>query len=216
MDFVIAVDGPAASGKGTIASRLAEDYGLPFLDTGLLYRAVGRAVADPTDAAAAEAAARSLDPTNLDAAALNGREAGEAASQVAAHPGVRAALLELQRAFAAQRGGAVLDGRDIGTVIAPEAPAKLYVTAAPLVRAERRWRQLTLKGEALTLHDMLEDIRRRDLRDATRSDAPLEKADDAVLLDTSEMDISTAVEAARRIVEAARARWLESCSPGRG
>jgi len=208
--FVIAVDGPAASGKGTVASRLAADYGLAFLDTGLLYRAVGLAVTDPADAAEAEAAARALDLSGLDEARLTGREAGEAASRVAAHAGVRAALLELQRAFAAQPGGAVLDGRDIGTVIAPDAPAKLYVTATPLVRAERRWRQLTLRGETLSLHDMLEDIRRRDQRDATRESAPLQKALDAVLLDTSELDISAAVEAARRIVEAARARWLES------
>ena len=210
MSLVIAVDGPAASGKGTIASRLAADYGLPFLDTGLLYRAVGAAVRDPSDPDQAEAAARSLDLERLRAPELTSREAGEAASQVAAHPGVRAALLELQRAFAAQPGGAVLDGRDIGTVIAPDAPVKLYVTAAPLVRAERRWKQLTLKGDELTLHDMLEDIRRRDQRDATRSTAPMEKAADAALLDTSEMDIPTAVEAARRLVEAARARWLES------
>jgi cytidylate kinase len=207
--FVIAVDGPAASGKGTIASRLAADYGLPFLDTGLLYRAVGRTVEDPADAEAAEAAARELDPAALDALDLGGRAAGEAASQVAAHPGVRAALLELQRDFAARPEGAVLDGRDIGTVIAPHAPAKLYVTATPLVRAERRWRQLTLKGEELTLQDMLADIHRRDRRDATRASAPLQKADDAVLLDTSEMDISAAVEAARRIVDTARARWLQ-------
>jgi cytidylate kinase len=123
---------------------------------------------------------------------------------------VRAALLDLQRGFAAQPAGAVLDGRDIGTVIAPEAPAKLYVTASPLVRAERRLRQLTYQGETLTLHEMLEDIRRRDGRDASRQSAPLQKAEDAVLLDTSEMDISTAVETARRVVDAARARWDEA------
>lgn len=212
--FVIAVDGPAASGKGTIAGRLAADYRLPFLDTGLLYRAVGLAVTasggDPGDAAQAEAAARALDLGRLKDPRLGGREAGEAASQAAAHPGVRAALLKLQQAFAAQPEGAVLDGRDIGTVIAPDAPAKLYVTASPLVRAERRWKQLMFHDENLTLHDVLEDIRRRDARDSHREAAPLYKADDAVLLDTSEMDISTAVEAARRIVDAARARWLES------
>lgn len=206
--FVIAVDGPAASGKGTIASRLAADYGLPFLDTGLLYRAVGRAVSDPSDAVQAEAAARALDPSALDSIELAGRETGEAASQVAAHPGVRAALLQLQRDFARQPSGAVLDGRDIGTVIAPDAAVKFYVTATPLIRAERRWRQLTVAGETLTLNDMLEDIRRRDLRDASRATAPLQKAPDAVLLDTSDMDISTAVETARRIVETVRARWL--------
>jgi cytidylate kinase len=210
--FVIAVDGPAASGKGTIASRLAADYGLPFLDTGLLYRAVGVAVqalgGDPRDPEAAERIARVIDAAELDAGRLSGREAGELASQVAAHGGVRGALLDLQRDFAAQPSGAVLDGRDIGTVIAPDAPAKLFVTASPEVRARRRWRQLLSQGESLTLEEMLEDIRRRDARDASRADAPMVMAPDAVLLDTSEMDISTAVDAARRIVEAARARWV--------
>ena len=210
--FVIAVDGPAASGKGTIASRLAADYGLPFLDTGLLYRAVGVAVhalgGDPRDPAAAERMARVIDAAQLDPARLSGRAAGELASQAAAHGGVRRALLDLQQAFAAQPSGAVLDGRDIGTVIAPDAPAKLFVTASPEVRAERRWRQLTAQGETLTLEEMLEDIRRRDARDAASADAPMVMAGDAVLLDTSEMDISTAVDAARRIVEAARARWV--------
>jgi cytidylate kinase len=208
--FVIAVDGPAASGKGTIASRLAADYKLPFLDTGLLYRAVGAAVEDPDDAAEAEAAARELDLDRLKSAGLGGRGAGEAASRVAAHPGVRGALLQLQQDFAARRDGAVLDGRDIGTVIAPWAPAKLFITATPLARAERRWKQLVLQGEDLTLEDMLEDICRRDARDSGRGTAPLLKAEDAVLLDTTDLDIATAVEAARRIVDTARARWLES------
>jgi cytidylate kinase len=218
--FVVAVDGPAASGKGTIASRLAAEYGLPFLDTGLLYRAVGMAVADaggdPGDATQAEAVARALQLDTLDSPRLSGRAAGEAASRAAAHPGVRAALLALQREFAAQPAGAVLDGRDIGTVIAPDAPAKLFVTATPEVRAERRWRQLIQDDAALTLADVLEDIHRRDARDSGRATAPLVRAEDAVLLDTSEMDIAAAVEAARRIVDAARARWLEStASPGR-
>ena len=211
---MIAVDGPAASGKGTIASRLAEDYGFPHLDTGLLYRAVGVAVlatgGDPADAAAAEEAARTLDLALLESRRLGDRGAGEAASQGAAHPGVRAALLALQRAFAEQEPGAVLDGRDIGTVIAPWAPAKLFVTATPEVRAERRWRQLTARGETLSLDDMLDDIRRRDARDAGRADAPMARAPDAALLDTTEMDISAATDAARRIVEAARARWESS------
>ena len=212
--FVIAVDGPAASGKGTLAGRLAEHYRLPFLDTGLLYRAVAldllaRGV-DLDDAEAAEAAARGLDAARLDPAALSGRAAGEAASRVAARPRVRLALLQLQRDFAAQPTGAVLDGRDIGTVIAPGAQAKIFVTARPEVRAERRWRQLKAVGETLTLEDMVEDIRRRDARDAGRTAAPLLQADDAVLLDTSEMDISEVVDAARRIVEAARARWNRS------
>ena len=146
--FIIAVDGPAASGKGTIAARLARAWGLPFLDTGLLYRTVGLSVLDSggslDDAAAAEAVARALKAENLqDVDRLTSGDAGEAASRVAGYPGVRAALLEFQRAFAAQPGGAVLDGRDIGTVIAPEAPAKLFVTATPEVRAMRRWKQLT-------------------------------------------------------------------------
>lgn len=212
--FVIAVDGPAASGKGTVASRLAADHKLPFLDTGLLYRAVGLAVieagGDPGDAAVAAEAAGRVDPEGLSPTRLGGRTAGEAASQVAAHPEVRSILLKLQQDFAAQPGGAVLDGRDIGTVIAPWAPAKLYITATPLARAERRWKQLVLQGEDLSLQEMLEDIRRRDARDSSRATAPLQKANDAVLLDTTDLDISTAVEAARRIVDTARARWLES------
>ncbi len=208
--LVIAVDGPAASGKGTVASRLASAYGLPFLDTGTLYRAVGVAVlaagGDPRDSAAAAAAARALDPAAIDPEAIRTAAAGEAASQAAAHDGVRTALLSLQQAFARQPGGAVLDGRDIGTVIAPEAPAKLFVTAAPEVRAERRWRQLVSQGEPLTFDDVLDDIRRRDERDSGRGSAPMQRADDAVLLDTSEMTIEQAVDAARRIVETARAR----------
>ncbi|WP_269514760.1 (d)CMP kinase [Brevundimonas subvibrioides] len=209
--FVIAVDGPAASGKGTIASRLAAHYGLPFLDTGLLYRAVGLDVltggGDLGDARAAEAAARALDAARLsEDPALTTGEAGEAASRVAGHPGVRAALLDLQQAFARQAGGAVLDGRDIGTVIAPDAPAKLFVTATPETRAHRRWLQLSGRGDAITFEAMLADIQRRDERDAGRGAAPMVQADDAVLLDTTDMDIESAFDAARRIVEAARAR----------
>jgi len=209
--FVIAVDGPAASGKGTIASRLAAHYGLPFLDTGLLYRAVGLDVltggGDLGDAKAAERAARALDTGRLsDDAALTSGDAGEAASRVAGFPGVRAALLDLQQAFAAQAGGAVLDGRDIGTVIAPNAPAKLFVTATPETRARRRWRQLNARGDMITYEAMLADIQRRDERDAGRGSAPMVQADDAVLLDTTDMDIEAAFDAARRIVEAARAK----------
>ncbi|MBX9613981.1 MAG: cytidylate kinase [Caulobacteraceae bacterium] len=209
--FVIAVDGPAASGKGTIASRLAAHYGLPFLDTGLLYRAVGIDVlsggGDLADPVAAEAAARALEPGRLtDDAALTSGHAGEAASRVAGFPGVRAALLDLQQAFARQPGGAVLDGRDIGTVIAPDAPAKLFVTATPETRARRRWRQLNARGDMITYEAMLADILRRDERDAGRGAAPMVQAPDAVLLDTTEMDIEAAFDAARRIVEAARAK----------
>jgi cytidylate kinase len=209
--LIIAVDGPAASGKGTIAARLAALYGLPHLDTGLLYRAVGLGVLDAggslADAAAAEAVARALDASHLiDTDRLTDRGAGEAASRVAGYPGVRAALLAFQKAFAARPGGAVLDGRDIGTVIAPDARAKLYVTAAPEVRAMRRWKQLTGRGEVIAYDEMLADIIRRDERDAGRGAAPMVQAKDAVLLDTTDMDIETAFDAARRIVEAARSR----------
>jgi len=209
--LIIAVDGPAASGKGTIAARLATEYGLPFLDTGLLYRAVGVGVLDAggslDDEAAAEAVARALDAGQLaDTDRLTGRDAGEAASRVARYTGVRAALLAFQKAFAHQAGGAVLDGRDIGTVIAPGAAAKLFVTATPEVRALRRWKQLTGRGEVIAYEDMLADIVRRDERDAGRGAAPMVQAEDAVLLDTTDMDIETAFDAARRIVEAARVR----------
>lgn len=209
--LIIAVDGPAASGKGTIAARLARTFGLPFLDTGLLYRAVGIGVLDAggslDDAAAAEAVARALKAESLqDADRLTSGDAGEAASRVAGYPGVRAALLEFQRAFAAQPGGAVLDGRDIGTVIAPDAPAKLFITATPEVRARRRWKQLTGRGDVIAYEGMLADIMRRDERDAGRGAAPMVQAQDAVLLDTTDMDIETAFDAARRIVEAARVR----------
>ena len=209
--LIIAVDGPAASGKGTIAARLATTYGLPHLDTGLLYRAVGMGLLDRggvlEDAALAETVARGLDVSHLsDTERLTSRGAGEAASRVAGYPGVRAALLEFQRTFADQVGGAVLDGRDIGTVIAPKAAAKLFITATPEVRAQRRWKQLTGRGEVIAYADMLADIIRRDERDAGRGAAPMVQADDAVLLDTTDMDIETAFDAARRIVEAARVR----------
>ncbi|RZJ17565.1 MAG: (d)CMP kinase [Brevundimonas sp.] len=209
--LVIAVDGPAASGKGTIAARLARTYGLPHLDTGLLYRAVGVAVlqagASLDDAAAAERAALALDASSLsDDARLTTGEAGEAASRIAGYPGVRAALLKLQQDFAARPGGAVLDGRDIGTVIAPNAVAKLFITATAEVRATRRWKQLTARGDVIAFDDMLADIRRRDERDAGRGSAPMVQAADAVLLDTTDMDIEAAFDAARRIVDAARVR----------
>jgi cytidylate kinase len=212
--FVIAVDGPAASGKGTIATQLGRTFGLPVLDTGLLYRCVGvlmqRAREDLDDHEAAAAAAMLLTADQLSDPALRTREAGEAASRVAVHKRVRDALLDFQRTFATQEGGAVLDGRDIGTVIAPDAPAKLYVTAEPAVRAHRRWKQLAGQGEGVTLDDVLADIARRDARDGGRDTAPMACAPDAVLLDTSELTIEQAADAARRIVETARARWLSA------
>jgi CMP/dCMP kinase len=212
--FVIAVDGPAASGKGTIANALGRAYGLPVLDTGLLYRAVGLAVLrageDVDDAAAAERQARALDFAHLEPAALRTLEAGQAASRVAVHPSVRETLRGFQRDFARQPGGAVVDGRDIGTVIVPDAPAKLYITASPAARAHRRWLQLKASGEPATPEDILADIARRDAVDSGRADSPMRPAADAALLDTTEMTIEAAVDAARRIVEAARAGWETS------
>jgi cytidylate kinase len=217
MGFVIAVDGPAASGKGTIATRLAALYGYPVLDSGLLYRAVGvRLLAeggDLSDMAHATRVAETLDPATLENPEVRTRAAGEAASRVAAYTPVREALRAFQRSFAAQEPGVVIDGRDIGTVIAPHAEAKLFVTASPEVRATRRWKQLTGQGEDVTFEDILADIRIRDERDSARSDSPMVIADDAVLLDTTEMDIDRAFDAARRIVEAARGRW-ETSQPG--
>jgi len=210
--FVIAVDGPAASGKGTIAAELGAHYRLPVLDSGLLYRAVGVMLlaggGDLADEVAAAEVAQRLDPARLDDPAFRTREAGEAASRVAAYGSVREALRDFQRGFAAQPGGAVIDGRDIGTVIAPEAPAKLYVTASPETRARRRW--LQLKETEVPYEQVLADILRRDARDAGRADSPMRPASDAILLDTTEMTISAAADAARRIVEAARARWESS------
>jgi cytidylate kinase len=212
MGFVIAVDGPAASGKGTIASRLAEDYGFAHLDTGLLYRAVGMALIrgghDLDDGPGAAEAARALDLSHLEDPELRGAVAGEAASRVAVHPPVREALLVFQRTFAAREPGVVLDGRDIGTVIAPHAQAKLFITATAEVRAERRWRQLRVTDGDLALEVVLADIARRDARDAHRDTAPMVMAPDAVLLDTTDLGIEAATDAARRIVEAARARGV--------
>jgi cytidylate kinase len=203
--MIIAVDGPAASGKGTIARALARHYGLPHLDTGLLYRAVGinvlRAAAKPENPAAALAACGFAD-TMLADVELKSERAGRAASIVSAHPGVRAALIQRQRDFASQSGGAILDGRDIGTVIAPEAIAKLFVTASAEVRADRRHRELAKMGPGADLQSVLEDIRARDERDSSRSAAPLRMADDADLLDTSEMGIDAAVQRAIALVEA--------------
>ena len=203
--MIVAVDGPAASGKGTIARGIAAQYGLPHLDTGLLYRAVGigvlRAGGDPASAGDALAACGFSDGALHDPQ-LKSEAAGKAASLVSAHPAVRAALLDRQVAFARQPGGAVLDGRDIGTVIAPEATVKLFVTASPEVRAERRHRELTGMGLEVSLGHVLTDIRARDERDSARSAAPLRMADDAYLLDTSALDVAQAIGAALALVAA--------------
>ncbi|MDQ0395813.1 (d)CMP kinase [Labrys monachus] len=205
--MIIAIDGPAASGKGTLARRLAAHFGLPHLDTGLLYRAVGRIALDRgldlDDADATADIAEQLDVAELDEARLRGREMGEAASVVAAHPKVRKALLDLQRRFAHQRGGAVLDGRDIGTVIAPGAEMKIFVTAAPDIRARRRHLELERRGDAPSFEDVLADIRKRDIRDAGRADAPLKPAPDAHILDTTALDADGAFDVALALVTGA-------------
>jgi cytidylate kinase len=202
---LIAIDGPAASGKGTLAKLIAASWGLPCLDTGLLYRAVARDVAARgyrlTDAWAALAAARSLDPATLDDPGLRSAGAGEAASIVASMPEVRAALLAYQRAFASQPGGAVLDGRDIGTVVCPQADAKIYVTARPQVRAWRRFVERRAQSEPVTFDAVLADIERRDARDASRESAPMRPAPDADLLETSDLDIEAAFEAAVGLIK---------------
>lgn len=206
--MIIAIDGPAASGKGTIARLLAQKYGLHHLDTGLLYRAVAKAVLDagyaPDNAAQASAAAAALDPATFEEAALKARAVTEASSVVAAIPQVRQALIDYQRAFAARPPGAVLDGRDIGTVIAPDADVKLFVVASPEVRAARRARELKARGEQADETEILADILRRDERDSGRHAAPLKPAPDAHLLDTTHLAIDAAFRAAVAIIEAVR------------
>ena len=203
--MIIAVDGPLASGKGTIARALAARFGLPYLDTGSLYRATGVAVLEqgiaPCDEAACAAAARALDITAIDEARIRTAEAGAMASRIAVLTGVRTALYELQRNFALQPGGAILDGRDIGTVICPDADVKLYIMADTETRARRRWEELTAHGEAISYAEMLEQTRERDRRDAERPDAPMRAADDATLLDTSSLSIDAAVAQAVAVVE---------------
>ncbi|MGO9135441.1 MAG: (d)CMP kinase [Methylovirgula sp.] len=207
--MIVAIDGPAASGKGTLARRLAEHLGLPHLDTGLLYRATARALIeegrDLSDVKAAVAAARGLALLDFDEEKLRGREMGEAASVVGAIPEVRQALIESQRAFARRPGGAVLDGRDIGTIICPEADVKIFVTATPETRATRRALELKGRGEKVDYASVLDDIRRRDERDAGRSPAPLRPAEDAAILDTTKLDVEAAFKEALAVVEERRA-----------
>jgi CMP/dCMP kinase len=202
--MIIAVDGPTASGKGTIARALAAHYGLPHLDTGLLYRAVGRQVfldgGDPDDAGDTLAATSFAESVLLDPE-LRSEATGGLASRVSVHAPVRQALYERQRAFATQPGGAVLDGRDIGTVIVPDADVKLYITASVEARALRRWKEMQARGESHSLAEIEADLRRRDERDRTRAEAPLRAADDALTLDTSKLSPAEAVAAAIDLVE---------------
>ena len=204
--IVIAVDGPAASGKGTIARALAAHFGLPHMDTGMLYRAVALSMVrfggDPGNEFAAVRACDGTAQVSPDDPELRGELVGSIASRISAYPGVRAALIERQRAFADQAGGAVLDGRDIGTVIAPNATAKLFVTASDQVRARRRLSELMARGKSAHYDDVLIDILARDARDGGRATAPLARAADAILLDTSELDEDAAVAAAIRLVAA--------------
>jgi cytidylate kinase len=207
--MIIALDGPAASGKGTLGKKLAAHFGLRHLDTGLLYRAVAKTLLDArqplTDVLHATEAAKNLDPARFDEAALKTPEVGDAASVVSAIPEVRAVLVVLQRAFAAKPPGAVLDGRDIGTVICPDATVKIFVTASAEARARRRTREFSLSGEPIEEAAVLADILRRDERDRSRAVAPMKPAADAHLLDTTHLDIDAAFRAAVEIVNAARA-----------
>lgn len=202
--MIIAIDGPAASGKGTLGKRLSEHFGFAHLDTGLLYRAVARVMLDRdmdlTDRDAAQQVAESLDVTHLDDPRLRGAEMGEAASMISGYQPVRDALLAFQRQFADQPPGAVLDGRDIGTVVCPHADVKLFITAAPEERARRRHLELQKRGEQTEYDRILEDIRRRDERDMNRSTAPLKPAADAITLDTTQLDADAAFQAALDLV----------------
>ena len=201
MPFTVAIDGPAAAGKGTISRAVAEAFGFEHLDTGLLYRAVGRRVLDGTPAGIAAATLRHRDIARSD---LRTQDVAEAASQVAALPEVRAALVAFQRDFARRGDGAVLDGRDIGTVICPDAEVKLFVTASAEARARRRWVELSEAGDDATFETVLAEVEARDARDAGRADAPMRAAEDAHLIDTTEMSVEEAVAAAVSVVQARR------------
>lgn len=203
MSFTVAIDGPAAAGKGTISKAVAAHFGLAHLDTGLLYRAVGAKVLAGGDPVAV---ARALDPVDLERDELRTSAVAQAASEVAVIPDVRAALVDFQRAFACRAGGAVLDGRDIGTVICPDADAKLFITASPECRAARRHKELTENGVETSLETVLADVRARDSRDSDRATAPLVAAADAVRIDTSDLTIDAAVAQAVAVVSAARQR----------
>ncbi|EEW26846.1 (d)CMP kinase [Rhodobacter ferrooxidans] len=199
MQFTVAIDGPAAAGKGTIAKAVAAHFGFAYLDTGLLYRATARKVLDGMDPVAA---AKALLPQDFERAGLRTAKVGQAASKIAALPKVRAALVGFQQQFARRDGGAVLDGRDIGTVICPGAEVKLFVTASDEVRAHRRWLELSAGNEAVSEADVLAQLRERDARDRERATAPLKPADDALLLDTSGMSIDEAVAQAVALIAA--------------
>ncbi|WP_051558926.1 (d)CMP kinase [Allorhizobium undicola] len=205
--FTIAIDGPAAAGKGTLSRRIAAEYGFHHLDTGLTYRATAHALLKQglplDDEALAEKVALALDLSGLDREVLSSHEIGDAASRVAAMPAVRRALVVAQRRFAGKRPGTVLDGRDIGTVVCPDAPVKLYVTASPEVRARRRFDEILQRGGSADYAVVFDDVKRRDERDMGRADSPLKPAEDAHLLDTSEMSIEAAFQAARSLIDAA-------------
>lgn len=201
MSFTVAIDGPAAAGKGTVSKAVAAHFGFAHLDTGLLYRAVGAKV---IAGAAPVAAAQALDPVDLENDALRTPEVAQAASEVAVIPEVREALVAFQRSFAARAGGAVLDGRDIGTVICPQADVKLFVTASAACRAERRFQELVAKGLDVRFETVLADVKERDARDSTRAAAPLVPAEDAVMLDTSDLTVAQAIAAAVDVIAAAR------------
>ncbi|MBC7313650.1 MAG: (d)CMP kinase [Rhizobium sp.] len=205
--FTIAIDGPAAAGKGTLSRLVAEHYGFHHLDTGLTYRAVAKALLDAglplDDEAVAEKTALEIELAGLDRSVLAQHTIGEAASRIAVMPAVRRALVAAQRRFAAREPGTVLDGRDIGTVVCPDAPVKLYVTASPDVRARRRYDEIIAAGGSAEFDMVFADVKKRDARDMERADSPLKPADDAHLLDTSEMSIDAAFRAARDIIDAA-------------